>query len=76
MGCSQPDRLSHVMTCDGYPLDLRFNLSDFDYDPENQKKFIEYLMKLDAFRGKYCMLPLLYRGSLRAAAERKLGIKI
>ena len=73
-GCSQPDRLEHVMQCEGYPVELRCDLKYFDYDPVEQPMFVEYLEKLDAYRAKYYYLPLLYRPSTRKIIERRLGI--
>ena len=75
-GCLQADRLDHVMTCEGYPADIRFQPDKFEvnYDPNDQKVFISYLVKLDAYRAKAFSLPLLFRVSKRKMIEKRLGL--
>ena len=61
-GCQEePDTLEHVMRCKFY--ENRFYKTDFEYDPETQLEFIEYLKKLDRERNKRFKLPILYRKS-------------
>ena len=75
-GCSEPDRLEHAMVCDGYPKELRFTRPNFNHDrTDDQKQFIEYLVKLDGYRAKYFYLPVLYRPSTRQILERQLGLR-
>ena len=69
---SHPDRLDHVMQCEGYPADLRCNLKDFDFDPYKQKEFIEYLTRLDLYRSRAFSLPLLFRPSTKKKIEKRL----
>ena len=73
-GCNEPDNLEHVMKCDRYPDELRFHYNNYNYDPDEQREFIEYLQKLDVYRGRQFDLPVLYRPSLRKQIERRLGL--
>ena len=75
-GCNQPDSLQHVMSCNRYPADMRFGLSDFNHDPHEQNEFIDYLQKLDKFRLKEFNLPLIYRPSLKQRMERELKLSM
>ena len=75
-GCSEPDRLEHVMKCDGYPDELRFRKQFYNHERTvDQKEFVDYLVKLDAYRAKYYYLPVLHRPSTRKMLEKRLGIK-
>ena len=69
-GCNEPDSLRHVMLCDKYPSELRFDKTNYNYDPNEQEEFIDYLEKLDKFRANKFNLPVLYRPSLKKRLER------
>ena len=75
-GCNERDDLYHVMRCEGYPSDLRFYETNFNYDPIEQENFIQYLKKLDSFRAKNFNLPVLHRPSLKKKLERELKLKM
>ena len=70
--CDQPDSLEHVMTCKYYPEDLRFDKTNYNYDPNEQEEFIEYLERLDKFRSSRFDLPVLYRPSLKKRIEKQM----
>ena len=72
-GCSQPDTLEHVRKCDGYPPEVRFIPDNFNYDPNEQNEFIDYLIRLDAYRCKYFYLPLLYRPRMAVFLDKKIS---
>ena len=72
-GCSQPDTLEHVRKCDGYPPEVRFIPDNFNYDPTEQNEFIDYLIRLDAYRCKYFYLPLLYRPRMAVYLDKKIS---
>ena len=74
-GCEEPDSLKHVMRCPKYPDELKFRLTDYNYDPYEQNEFIEYLKKLDSYRMYKFNLPIVFRPSLRKRLERELKPK-
>ena len=70
--CDNADSLVHVMECKHYPPELRFNFTNYNYDPIEQVEFINYLEKLDKFRALNFGLPVIYRPSLKAMIEKQL----
>ena len=71
-GCEEKDDLEHVMRCQKYPADLRCELTNFNYDPDEQEEFMDYLERLDKFRAMKFNLPVLFRPSLKKRLERQL----
>ena len=60
-GCSEPDNIQHMVTCDGY--ENTFKKLGQEMNPDIQLEFIEYLKKMDKERAKKYYLPLLFRKS-------------
>ena len=74
--CQSPDTLEHVMRCSGYPSDLRFELTNYNYDPIEQEEFIQYLKRLDGYRASKYNLPVIYRPSLKKRLEREVRLSL